>query len=147
MQYLTPHAILTPEDRVLESSETSQAYSPATESAQEDPAFLFSLEESSSVLVRPISVTDKARLQNGLELLSPESRYLRFFTAISQLGEAQLRYLTEVDQVNHVAWGAPPRHTTDPGTRIRFIPYDEPPMKKNSPSRLARDKSVKEISP
>ena len=108
MQYLIPHAILTPEDRPLETSEISQAYSPATEFAQEDPAFQFSLEESCSVLLRPITPNDKARLQNGLELVSAEYRYLRFFAAISQLGQAQLRYLTEVDQVNHVAWGAHP---------------------------------------
>ena len=108
MQSLIRHAILTLKDRPQETSEISQAYSAATESAQEDPAFQFSLEESSSVLLRPISSTDKARLKNGLKLVSAESRYLRFFAAISQLSEAQLRYLTEVDQVNHVAWGAHP---------------------------------------
>ncbi|MCH7498284.1 MAG: hypothetical protein IH971_10590 [Candidatus Marinimicrobia bacterium] len=78
MQYLIPHAILTPEDRPLETSEISQAYSPATGSAQKDPAFQFSLEETCSVLLRPITPDDKARLRKGLKLVSDESRYLRF---------------------------------------------------------------------
>ena len=42
----------------------------------------------------------------GLRSLSPESRYHRFFSCPPGLSNAQLRYLTEVDQLNHVAWVA-----------------------------------------
>jgi GNAT superfamily N-acetyltransferase len=43
--------------------------------------------------------------------MSPESRYHRFFMAAAKLSEGQLRYLTEVDQQDHVAWVA-----VDPAT-------------------------------
>jgi GNAT superfamily N-acetyltransferase len=54
-------------------------------------------------LVRP---EDKDRLRAGFEKLSPESRYLRFFVPKPHLTEAELRYLTELDGVDHVAIGA-----------------------------------------
>ena len=38
--------------------------------------------------------------------MSPESRYLRFFTNKNGLSERELRYLTEVDQKRHFAMGA-----------------------------------------
>jgi L-amino acid N-acyltransferase YncA len=56
------------------------------------------------VLIRPIRPEDQERLQAGLHQLSPTSRYHRFHAAVSELSPAQLRYLTEVDQVNHLAW-------------------------------------------
>jgi GNAT superfamily N-acetyltransferase len=43
-------------------------------------------------------------LQTGLQQLSPESRYRRFFQHIDHFSERQLRYLTEVDGHDHVAW-------------------------------------------
>lgn len=57
-------------------------------------------------MFRPVTPADKDRLQAGLALLSPESRYLRFFAPVTRLSEEELRYFTHVDQVNHVAWGA-----------------------------------------
>jgi len=36
--------------------------------------------------------------------MSSESRYRRFFSPVRGLSEEQLRYFTEVDQKNHVAW-------------------------------------------
>jgi GNAT superfamily N-acetyltransferase len=38
--------------------------------------------------------------------MSPTSRYLRFFAPKSELSDAELRYLTECDGVDHVAIGA-----------------------------------------
>jgi GNAT superfamily N-acetyltransferase len=38
--------------------------------------------------------------------MSEQSRFARFGSGISNLSDAELRYLTEVDQVSHVAWGA-----------------------------------------
>ena len=58
------------------------------------------------MLFRPIEPEDKQILAAGFARLSPESRYRRFFRSIDHLSEAQLRYLTEVDGENHVAWVA-----------------------------------------
>jgi len=53
---------------------------------------------------RPITPGDKILLQRGMELLSPESRYRRFFSEIDHLSDEQLRYFTEIDYDNHYAW-------------------------------------------
>ena len=58
------------------------------------------------LLFRPIEPGDKERLVAGFERLSPESRYRRFFRSIDHLSPSQLKYLTEVDGVDHVAWVA-----------------------------------------
>lgn len=62
------------------------------------------LRDGTRALLRPIQPDDKLRLQQGLQLLSPRSRYLRFHARIDQLTEEQLRYATEVDHRDHVAW-------------------------------------------
>jgi GNAT superfamily N-acetyltransferase len=54
-------------------------------------------------LIRP---DDKDRIREGLMKLSPESRYLRFFTAKVAFTEAELSYLTELDGYDHLAIGA-----------------------------------------
>lgn len=64
------------------------------------------LADGRRVLFRPIEPTDKELLADGFHRLSPESRYRRFFRSIDHLSDAQLRYLTEVDQKDHVAWVA-----------------------------------------
>ena len=48
---------------------------------------------------------DKWRFVEGFTRLSPAARFQRFFTPLQRLTEEQLRYLTEVDQKTHVAWG------------------------------------------
>jgi GNAT superfamily N-acetyltransferase len=62
------------------------------------------LADGTRVLFRPIRASDKDMLQIGLQQLSPESRYRRFFRHIDHLSEGQLQYLTEVDGHDHVAW-------------------------------------------
>lgn len=64
------------------------------------------LSNGKPVLLRTVLAEDKSRFQEGFSLLSPESRYLRFFSYLKELSEAQLNYLSQVDQLNHVAWGA-----------------------------------------
>ncbi|MDP9068303.1 MAG: GNAT family N-acetyltransferase [Actinomycetota bacterium] len=64
------------------------------------------LADGRRVLFRPIEPGDKELLADGFRRLSPQSRYRRFFRSIDHLSEAQLRYLTEVDQKDHVAWVA-----------------------------------------
>ena len=53
--------------------------------------------------MRPIAPVDKDRLQAGVAALSPESAYGRFLTGKSSLTSSELRYLTEVDGVDHIA--------------------------------------------
>lgn len=62
------------------------------------------LRDGSRVLVRPILPEDKARLQEGLGRMSAQSRYYRFLSYRNRLSQAQLRYLTEIDHVRHLAW-------------------------------------------
>src|SRR5215208_732410 len=61
------------------------------------------LRDGRQIVVRPIRPDDRAELAAGMERLSPESRYRRFFTPASRLSASQLRYLTEVDHHDHEA--------------------------------------------
>ncbi len=56
--------------------------------------------------IRPISPTDKIPLQVGLQMMSPESIRQRFFSAKKEFSEQELKFLTEVDQDNHLAYVA-----------------------------------------
>jgi hypothetical protein len=64
------------------------------------------LRDGTSVLLRPIVPEDKALLVEGFRRLSPESRYRRFMAPIEELTADQLRFLTEIDYVDHFAWMA-----------------------------------------
>lgn len=77
--------------------------------------FDVTLRDGSRVHIRPIRPDDKQRLQDGLRRLSRQSRYLRFHAPIEELSEAQLRYLTEIDYADHMAWVA--EDATDPDGR------------------------------
>ena len=65
---------------------------------------LGALDDGTPVRFRRIRPDDKELLQRGLSMLSPESRYRRFFSAVDHLSQRQLRYFTEVDFVDHYAW-------------------------------------------
>lgn len=56
--------------------------------------------------IRPISPEDKIPLQVGLSMLSPESIRQRFFSVKKEFSEKELHFLTEVDQINHLAFVA-----------------------------------------
>lgn len=58
------------------------------------------------VRFRLIRSTDKRLLVRALGKLSPESQYRRFLTSKARLTGAELRYLTELDGVRHLAIGA-----------------------------------------
>jgi GNAT superfamily N-acetyltransferase len=64
------------------------------------------LRDGTPVLNRPIRPEDKALLIDGFERLSAESRLRRFLAPVDELTATQLRYLTEIDYVNHFAWVA-----------------------------------------
>lgn len=61
------------------------------------------LRDGTKTKLRPIRPDDKQLLLEGFERLSPESRYTRFFTSKNELSKEELRYLTEVDGVDHFA--------------------------------------------
>jgi GNAT superfamily N-acetyltransferase len=55
------------------------------------------------VLIRPIRPDDGERLSASHARLSPESRYRRFLSAKPELTGADVRYLVEVDGIDHIA--------------------------------------------
>jgi GNAT superfamily N-acetyltransferase len=55
------------------------------------------------VEIRPIEPADRVELAAGFDRLSPESRYLRFFGPMKELGPHELDYLTQVDHRDHEA--------------------------------------------
>ena len=77
--------------------------------------------------MRPIEAGDKAGLTGLFDHLSEQSRYQRFLTAITELSDSQLRYLTEVDHHDHEALIA-----VDPGGAAvgvaRFVRLDDPTL-------------------
>ena len=58
------------------------------------------------VTVRPICPQDMPLEADFVRHLSAETRYKRFMLTLSELSPAKLHYLTEVDQINHVALAA-----------------------------------------
>src|SRR3954454_6094115 len=61
------------------------------------------LEDGTPVELRQIRGDDKEQLRAGYERLSERSRLRRFLAPKPRLTESDLRYLTEVDGVNHYA--------------------------------------------
>lgn len=74
------------------------------------------LTDGQRVHLRLMRASDKQLLLDGFENLSPSSRYARFMAPKSRLTDRELRYLTEVDGVDHFAMGA---------IRRRFVSKDE----------------------
>lgn len=69
-------------------------------------AFRALLNDGRRVRVRPVIPADRASIAAGLTRMSARSRYLRFHSHVSQLSESRLRYLSEIDFREHVAWAA-----------------------------------------
>lgn len=87
------------------------------------------LRDGTRALIRPIRPEDKEKLEAGLALLSPRSRYLRFHQVIDHLTEEQLRYFTEIDHRDHMAWVAIDEDRPEaPGMGVaRYIRLTEDP--------------------
>lgn len=104
---------------------------PMRHAPSQRPGFLLTLPAGNEVFLGPVLPEDSWRLRRGLEGMSPRSRYLRFFTGLRALSDEQVRYFTEVDQVNHVAWGALDVSQPDwPGVAIaRFARLEDQPEK------------------
>ena len=64
------------------------------------------LPDGAVLSLRPIRPDDGQMLAEGFRRLSPESRFLRFFSPLDHLSAAQLRYFTDIDYVDHFAWVA-----------------------------------------
>lgn len=73
---------------------------------QTKSSFDYTTKSRHHILFRTILAEDKSRIKAGFALLSEQSRYMRFFTYLKELTENQLNYLSNPDQINHVAWGA-----------------------------------------
>lgn len=80
------------------------------------------------VRLRLLKPADRDKLAEAITRLSPESRYLRFLSATTQLSPDALRYLTELDNENHlaiVATTATAREDDEEGLGIaRFVRAD-----------------------
>ncbi len=72
----------------------------------DEPDITTTLADGTPVLLRPVDACDEHCLAAGFEDLSPRSRHFRFAAPLKRLSPAQLRYLGEVDNVNHAVIGA-----------------------------------------
>ena len=63
----------------------------------------YRLSDGQQMWIRPIEPGDAWRIQEGLRYLSAETIHRRFLAAKPRFTARELRYLTEVDQVNHLA--------------------------------------------
>lgn len=61
------------------------------------------LPDGTRVRIRPVAPDDKPRLEAAMAQLSLETIRRRFLTAKPSLSAAELRYLTEVDGIEHLA--------------------------------------------
>jgi len=64
------------------------------------------LNDGTPVCIRRVNRADEARLKQGIAQLSPQSRYLRFFSGMREAPPQVLRALTSPDGHDHLAWGA-----------------------------------------
>jgi GNAT superfamily N-acetyltransferase len=88
------------------------------------------LSDGQRILLRPVRPADKQMLLDGFEHLSPESRYARFMAPKSTLTERELRYLTEVDGIDHFAIGAIRKHLVSKPEGVgsaRFVRLSDQP--------------------
>jgi GNAT superfamily N-acetyltransferase len=55
------------------------------------------------IWIRPIAAADAWRLQRALQVMSAQTIQRRFLSMRNRFTDAELRHLTEVDGVNHIA--------------------------------------------
>lgn len=71
------------------------------------------LNDKTPVCIRRVRPEDESRLKEGIAQLSPQSRYLRFFSGMREAPPQVLRALASADGHDHIAWGA--LHSELPG--------------------------------
>lgn len=64
------------------------------------------LNDRTPVCIRRVRREDEQRLKDGIAQLSPQSRYLRFFSGMREAPPQVLRTLASPDGHDHIAWGA-----------------------------------------
>ena len=85
------------------------------------------LRDGTRLLVDPLSAEVRDELREGIEHLSPESRYRRFFTPVKHLSSEQLTYLTTLDHDRHEALAAVDP-TNGRGVAVaRYVVVDDTP--------------------
>ena len=73
--------------------------------AGDEPMVWFEMADGLRVGLRPIHPDDREALAEGFWNLSEDSRYHRFLSPTATLSDRYAAYLTELDQINHFAWG------------------------------------------
>lgn len=63
----------------------------------------YQLNDGTTVFIRFLRPEDRDELNTGFSKLSAASRYNRFFSCLRCLPESLLTYLTEIDNINHLA--------------------------------------------
>lgn len=82
-------------------------------------SYQVSLADGAELLLRPVRPEDRNRIREGVNWFSADALYQRFFTPIAKLSEAQLDFLSQPDQVDHLAWGAlDEAHPEIPGVAV-----------------------------
>lgn len=64
------------------------------------------LNDGTPVCIREVRKDDEQRLKDGIAELSPQSRYLRFFSGMREAPQGVVDALVTVDGHDHIAWGA-----------------------------------------
>ena len=84
----------------------TEASAPSVSVVDERRGLALPLADGTPMFYAPVTRRDEWRLREGVRELSPESRYLRFFSPLTELSEKQVQYFSTPDQRDHVAWGA-----------------------------------------
>jgi GNAT superfamily N-acetyltransferase len=98
------------------------------------------LPDGTQILIRPIEPDDKARLSVALGRLSRQTIHRRFLGAKPKLSSTELRYLTEIDNHDHIALVA--FLASDPESIVavaRCVRIPLPRPEASSPLRSAPD--------
>jgi RimJ/RimL family protein N-acetyltransferase len=93
----------------------------------DDTGQIVELRDGTSVLIRPIRPSDRARLNEGFESASTRSIFMRFLGPQTRLSQRQLDYLTAVDHVHHEALIAVDPETGQSFGTARYVRSEEDP--------------------
>jgi len=85
---------------------------------------IVTLSDNTQVTLRLVVPADKVLLARGMDNFSAESRYRRFLASKQALTDTELKYLTELDGVQHFAIGA--LHGPNEGVGVaRFVCFGD----------------------
>lgn len=89
---------------------------------------IHTLRDGTAISVRPLKRSDRDLIAAGFDSLSDESRYRRFMAPTSRLTPRQLDYFTQVDQIDHFAWGVlGPLPEERPVATARYVRLNQSP--------------------